>query len=56
MLTGNINVGHGLFNGSAGEVRDILYFNGCKLSDSLAGVVTVEFEKYTGPPFFSCKP
>ena len=51
MLTGNINVEHGLFNGSIGVVRGILYFNGRKSGDSLPDVVMVEFDKYTGPPF-----
>ena len=51
MLTWNINVEHGLFNGSIGVVMDILYFNGRKPGDSLPDVVMVEFDKYTGPPF-----
>ena len=56
MLTGNINVEHGLFNGSIGVVRDILYFSGRKPGDSSPDVVMVEFDKYTGPPFVPCNP
>ena len=51
MLTGNINVEHGLFNGSVGVVIDILYSYVRNPTNSLPEIVMIEFRKYTGPPF-----
>ena len=51
MLNGNIDVAHGLFNGSVETVVGILYFNGRRPSDSLPNVVMVQFGNNTGPPF-----
>ena len=56
MLTTNLNVKFGLFNGSIGTVIDIIYGNGNSPKDSLPTVCMVEFPKYTGPSFLSCKP
>lgn len=56
MLTGNINVPYGLYNGSAGVVIDILYFDGQRPSDALPDVVIVEVDKYTGPSFVQYNP
>ena len=51
MLTTNLNVTFGLFNGSIDI--DIIYGNSPK--DSIPTVCMVEFPKYTGPSFLSCK-
>jgi hypothetical protein len=56
MLTVNLNVTYGLFNGSPGQVFDILYLNGNSPTDSLPDVIMVEFTKYTGPPFLESHP
>ena len=56
MLTSNLNVELGLFNGSMGKVMDIIYLNGNNPSLSLPDVVMVEFSKYTGPPFVDHHP
>lgn len=56
MLTTNLNVPFGLFNGSMGTVVDILYLDGKKTKDSLPNVVMVEFQKYSGPPFLLSHP
>ena len=51
MLTCNLNAPVGLFNGSMGEVVDIIYPDGRSPKESLPGVVMVAFDKYTGPKF-----
>ena len=51
MLTSNLSVKYGLFNGSVGIVEDIIYMNGKKPSEGLPDAVMVSFFKYTGPPF-----
>ncbi|XP_056017318.1 ATP-dependent DNA helicase PIF1-like [Ostrea edulis] len=56
MLTVNLNVKYGLFNGSMGEVVDILYFNNNTPYGNFPDVVMVEFTKYTGPPFLKGHP
>ncbi|XP_061185108.1 uncharacterized protein LOC133193154 [Saccostrea echinata] len=56
MLTVNLNVSFELFNGSMGQVIDILYLNGKTPNDGLPDVVMVEFTKYTGPPFIESHP
>ncbi len=55
MLTSNILVPYGLFNGSMGVVRDIVYFDGRtpQTGNSLPDVVMVSFPKFNGPPFVS---
>ena len=45
MLTTNLNVKCGLFNGSPGIVVDILYPKGTYPKDSQPTAVMVEFEK-----------
>lgn len=56
MLTVNLCVPFGLFNGAIGHVVDILYYNGKETSDTQPDVVTVEFPGYTGPPFIPENP
>jgi hypothetical protein len=56
MLTTNMNVEFGLFNGSMGTVQDIIYLDGKNPTSNLPDVVMVEFSKYSGPPFIGCKP
>ncbi|XP_021373892.1 ATP-dependent DNA helicase PIF1-like [Mizuhopecten yessoensis] len=51
MLSVNLCVSFGLFNGAMGKVMDIVYLDGKQPSDSLPDVVMVEFPSYTGPPF-----
>ena len=51
MLTSNLHVMFGLFNGSIGTVIDIVYLDGRNPKDSLPDVVMVDFDKYTGPAF-----
>jgi hypothetical protein len=56
MLTVNLCVPFGLFNGAIGYVVDILYFNGKATSDIQPDLITVEFPAYTGPPFIQANP
>ncbi len=56
MLTSNINVPFGLYNGSMGRVTDIIYLDGRGPTNSMPDVVMVEFDKYTGPPFLDHSP
>jgi signal recognition particle subunit SEC65 len=56
MLSVNLCVSYGLFNGSIGRVVEIVYKNGRTPSDSLPDVVMVEFPHYTGPPFLQQYP
>ena len=56
MLTVNLQVPYGLFNGSMGQVVDILYLNGGTPTEQQPDVVMVEFYKYTGPPFIESRP
>ena len=56
MLTSNLNVPFGLFNGSTGTVCDIIYLDGRNPKQSLPDVVMVSFIKYTGPPFLADNP
>lgn len=51
MLTVNLNVTYGLFNGSMGQVVDIIYLNGRTPVEGQPDVVMVNFTKYTGLPF-----
>ena len=56
MLSTNINVPYGLFNGSMGTVLDIVYTGGKDPTVSLPDVVMVEFHKYSGPAFIESHP
>lgn len=56
MLTVNLNVTYGLFNGSMGQVVDIIYLNGRTPVEGQPDVVMVNFTKYTGPPFINSHP
>ena len=51
MLSVNLCVPFGLFNGATGTVVDIIYLNGKRPENSLPDVVMVEFDSYTGPGF-----
>ncbi|KAL4227766.1 hypothetical protein ACF0H5_013202 [Mactra antiquata] len=51
MLTSNLAVEYGLFNGSIGFIKDIIYLEGRKPSNSLPDVVMVDFPLYKGPAF-----
>ena len=55
MLSVNICVKFGLFNGANGKVVDIIYL-GEKSNNSLPDVIMVEFLNYTGPPFIAENP
>ena len=55
MLTSNLDVKNGLFNGSVGEIIDIIYNANSKPPD-LPKVVFVQFQKYKGPAFLSSHP
>ena len=56
MLTSNLLVAHGLFNGSIGTVIYIIYAVDSSPKDSLPEVVMVSFVKYTGPAFLEDSP
>ena len=56
MLSINICVKFGLFNGAIGNIVDIIYLNGNKPENSLPDAVMVEFHSYTGPPFVDENP
>ena len=56
MLTANLNVHYGLFNGSMGTVVDIIYLEGRNPTNALPDVVMVKFQKYTGPAFIQNEP
>ena len=52
MLTTNLNVQYGLFNGSMSTVVNIIYTDGNSPKDSFSTVCIIEFPRYTGPSFF----
>jgi hypothetical protein len=56
MLSVNISVPFGLFNGATGNIVDIVYLNGKTPKDGLPDVVMVHFQSYTGPPFMKENP
>ena len=56
MLTCNLNVSAGLFNGACGTVVDIVYQNGHKPPDCFPDAVMVHFPGYTGPAFIEEDP
>ena len=56
MLTNNLCVDVGLFNGSMGVVTDIIYLEGRSPQESLPDVVMVSFNKYSGPAFLEDDP
>lgn len=51
MITVNLSVKNGLFNGAQGFVVDVIYCNGRKPPNCFPDVVMVEIPTYTGPPF-----
>ena len=53
MLSVNLCVQYGLFNGAMGTIKDILFGAGKGPSNALPEVILVEFPGYTGPPFLS---
>ena len=56
MFTNNLNVKFCLFNGSMGTVVDIVYPFGQTSKDCQPSVDTVQFDRYTGPPFIKDNP
>ena len=52
-VTFNLWVKKGLVNGSPGIVRDIIYNEGANILNELPNTVIIEFECYTGMPFFN---
>lgn len=56
MLTNNLNVKFCLFNGSMGTVVGIVYPFDKIPKDCQPSVVTVQFDRYTGPPFIKDNP
>ena len=55
MISVNLCVKFGLFNGAVGTVEDILHLN-CRNPPALPDVVMVEVPNYSGPPFITEKP
>lgn len=55
MISVNLCVKFGLYNGAIGIVEDIIYYND-KRPPSLPDVVMVEVPNYSGPPFIPEKP
>lgn len=55
MLTANLWQEVGLCNGAAGTVHKILYLENHQPPD-LPIAVLIDFDKYTGPPFFPDRP
>ena len=55
MLSANLCVQNGLYNGATGTAVDIIYSNG-RTNDTLPDVVMVEFPKYSGPAFLDDSP
>ena len=51
MLSVNLCVPYGLFNGAIGKIVDIIYLSGKRPENSLPDAVMVEFETYKGPAF-----
>ena len=51
MLTCNLAVQYGLYNGSIGFIRDIIFLDGRRPENNLPDVVMVLFPQYTGPAF-----
>ena len=56
MLTVNLSVKYGFFNGTIGKVFDIVYPVAKRISDCLPTVVMVDFPNNTGPPFIESHP
>ena len=56
MLTTNLNVRYGHFNGSMVIDVDITYTDGQSHKESFPTVCMIEFPRYTGPPFLSSHP
>ena len=55
MLTTNLAVSYGLYNGATGTIKDIIFKNG-KQDNEQPDVVIVHFPKYKGPPFIEEHP
>lgn len=51
MLTTNLCVPFGLFNGATGTIIDLIYKNENRPENSIPDVVMVQFDNYSGPPF-----
>ena len=53
MLTTNLCVPFGLFNGATGTIIDLIYKNENRPENSLSDVVMVQFDNYSGLPFIT---
>jgi hypothetical protein len=51
MLSVNLCVSFGLYNGAIGNIIDIIYLEGNIPENSLPAAVMVEFPNYKGPSF-----
>ena len=51
MLTTNLCVPFGLFNGATLTIIDLIYKNENQPENALPDVVIVQFDNYSGPPF-----
>lgn len=56
MLSVNLCVSFGLYNGAIGKIIDIIYLEGNIPENSLPAAVMVEFPNYTGPSFVKDNP
>jgi hypothetical protein len=56
MLSVNLCVSFGLYNGAIGNIIDIIYLEGNIPENSLPAAVMVEFPNYTGPSFVKDNP
>ena len=56
MLTVNLCVEYGLFNGAVGIVNEIIYLEGRRPPEYQPDLVLVSFPSYTGPPFIENSP
>lgn len=56
VLSVNLCVSFGLYNGAIGKIVDIIYLEGKYPENSLPAVVMVESPNYTGPSFVKDNP
>ena len=52
MLLWNINISVGLVNGSIGTIKELIYDDNVK-TPNLPQYLIIQFDDYTGPPFFT---
>ena len=56
MLSVNLCISFGLYNGAIGKIIDIIYLEGKNPENSLPDAVMVEFPNYTSPSFVKDNP